>query len=82
MLKLDLYDEEELARIARRSMSLLGYDGLPNEAVSLIARRGRGTPRIVNRYAKILRDYATVGRDIASPEAISSVFMEIGVDNE
>lgn len=82
ILKLDLYDEAHLGSIAKRSFGLLGYPDIPESAISLVARRGRGTPRIVNRYVKILRDYATIGRDIASPESVRAIFAEIGVDDE
>jgi holliday junction DNA helicase RuvB len=82
ILKLDLYDESHLAHIAARSFGLLGYPDMPPETVSLVAMRGRGTPRIVNRYVKILRDYATIGRDITSTQTVREIFAEIGVDDE
>lgn len=57
--RLDYYESDDLARIVRRSASILeiGIDG----AGSLeIARRSRGTPRIANRLLRRARDFAEV----------------------
>ena len=45
--------------IANRSARLLGID-LDPEGAAMIARRARGTPRIVNRLLRRARDYAQV----------------------
>jgi Holliday junction DNA helicase RuvB len=60
--RLDYYSEAELAEIIRRSAGILGVSIEP-EAVLAIARRGRGTPRIVNRLLRRVRDYAQVSGD-------------------
>ncbi len=60
VLKLDFYNSEDLAKIVARSFEILGYKALSKDAVLSIAERSRGTPRIANRYVKILRDYATI----------------------
>ncbi len=57
--KVDFYPMEELSKIAMRSASILGMD-LTEEAAKEIALRGRGTPRVVNRLLKRVRDYAEV----------------------
>ncbi len=54
--RLDYYDEEELAEIVRRSAGILGVD-IDRTAVAILARRGRGTPRIVNRLLRRVRDH-------------------------
>lgn len=59
MLRLELYSTEELAEIARRSSKTLGSD-ISNDASLEIARRSRGTPRIVNRLLKRVRDFSSV----------------------
>jgi Holliday junction DNA helicase RuvB len=56
---LDFYSEEELIRITKRSAALLGV-ALDSPAGAEMARRSRGTPRIVNRLLKRVRDYAQV----------------------
>ncbi|MEP7360960.1 MAG: Holliday junction branch migration DNA helicase RuvB [Chloroflexota bacterium] len=57
--RLDYYAQDELATIVQRSAGILGVDIEP-EAVRVIARRGRGTPRVVNRLLRRVRDYAQV----------------------
>ncbi len=67
---LDFYSEEELARIVTRSASILGARIEP-AAAREIAGRSRGTPRIVNRLLRRVRDYAQVSGDGAITAAIA-----------
>jgi Holliday junction DNA helicase RuvB len=60
--RLDYYSAQELATIIERSAGILGVDIEP-EAVAVLARRGRGTPRVVNRLLRRVRDYAQVRSD-------------------
>src|SRR6266545_1624365 len=57
--RLDFYDEDDLAAIVDRSARILGV-AIEPAAARAIARRGRGTPRIVNRLLKRVRDHAEV----------------------
>ncbi|MEA2676380.1 MAG: holliday junction helicase RuvB [Chloroflexota bacterium] len=57
--RLDYYAQDELATIVQRSAGILGVNIEP-DAVDVIARRGRGTPRVVNRLLRRVRDYAQV----------------------
>ncbi|RLB89025.1 MAG: Holliday junction branch migration DNA helicase RuvB [Deltaproteobacteria bacterium] len=59
---LDFYSEDELVRIAKRSASLLNIQ-INTDGAYEIARRSRGTPRIVNRLLKRVRDFAQVRGD-------------------
>ena len=54
---LDFYPHEDLEVICKRSAEILGV-GIDNEGALEIARRSRGTPRIVNRLLRRVRDYA------------------------
>ena len=59
---LDIYSPEDLQLICERSARILDVkidEGGANE----IARRARGTPRIVNRLLRRVRDYAEVDYD-------------------
>jgi len=56
---LDFYELEDLVSIVTRSASILGAPLEPSGAEA-IARRARGTPRIVNRLLRRVRDYAQV----------------------
>ena len=60
-LKLEYYDEENLAHIIRRSARLLGLE-FDQEAAVTTARRCRMTPRVANRLVRRIRDYATLER--------------------
>jgi len=68
--RLEYYDRTELAVIATRSAHVLGVEIAP-EGAEAIARRSRGTPRIVNRLLRRCRDYAQVKGEgvITSPIA-------------
>src|SRR5881396_1896002 len=57
--RLEFYTAEELTRIVTRSAKLLDIALDPAGALE-IARRSRGTPRIVNRLLRRVRDYAEV----------------------
>jgi Holliday junction DNA helicase RuvB len=56
---LDFYTEDDLVRIIKRSASILGITIDENGAYET-AKRARGTPRVVNRLLKRVRDYAQV----------------------
>jgi Holliday junction DNA helicase RuvB len=57
--RLDFYEEGELTEIVERSARILAIE-IDHAASVAIARRGRGTPRIVNRLLKRVRDHAEV----------------------
>jgi Holliday junction DNA helicase RuvB len=57
--RLDFYEEAELTDIVERSARILDIE-IDHAAALAIARRGRGTPRIVNRLLKRVRDHAEV----------------------
>jgi len=62
ILRLELYTNEELDKIVRRSAKILAIEC--DKAASLeIASRSRGTPRIANRLLKRVRDFALVAGD-------------------
>jgi Holliday junction DNA helicase RuvB len=68
--RLDFYTPADLQSIVTRSAGLLGIPIAP-EGAAEIAGRARGTPRIVNRLIKRVRDFAQVkaeghiSRDVA-----------------
>ena len=57
VLRLGYYSPEELTRIVLRSADIIGIRLIPDAAEEL-GRRSRGTPRIVNRLLKRVRDFA------------------------
>ncbi len=59
MLRLELYSTSELKEIAIRSAKTLGVS-IEEDAATEIGKRSRGTPRIVNRLLKRVRDFSYV----------------------
>jgi Holliday junction DNA helicase RuvB len=59
---MEFYDVDELELIVRRSANLLRVE-LATDGASEIASRSRGTPRIVNRLLRRVRDFAQVHGD-------------------
>ena len=57
--KLNYYTTEELSAIVRRTSKVYS-SSIDEEAVSEIAMRSRGTPRIANRLFRRVRDFAQV----------------------
>lgn len=57
--RLENYTPSELKEIVMRSARTLGAE-IADEAAQEIAERSRGTPRIVNRLLKRVRDFSTV----------------------
>ncbi len=60
--RLDFYSAADIEEIARRSARILGVQ-IDDAAAKDIASRSRGTPRIVNRLLRRVRDYAQVRAD-------------------
>ena len=77
---LDFYSETELTRIVTRSAAIL-QTRIEAGGAAEIARRARGTPRIVNRLLRRVRDYAQVGGDGTVTEATARTALDReGVD--
>ena len=68
---LDFYPHEDLEVICKRSAEILGV-GMDDDGATEIARRSRGTPRIVNRLLRRVRDYAEVDYDGRITQAVAS----------
>lgn len=57
VMRLDFYHPHELTQIAKRSAQIIGVT-MDDAAAEVLGRRSRGTPRIVNRLLKRVRDFA------------------------
>ena len=78
--RLELYSPSELCRIAERSAGILGIETEHAGAMEL-ARRSRGTPRIVNRFLKRVRDFAQViGDGIITEKIAAEALSRLEVD--
>ena len=69
---LDFYPIEDLQIIVLRSADILGVE-IDDAGANAIARRSRGTPRIVNRLLRRVRDFAEV-------EYEGHITMEVATD--
>ena len=84
--RLEMYSVEELAEIVRRSANTLGTP-IEYEASVEIAKRSRGTPRIVNRFLRRVRDFSvvmnhdTITLDDATHALSRLEVDELGLDN-
>ena len=74
--RLDFYEEADLIEIVTRSARILGV-GLEREAAIEIARRSRGTPRLVNRLLRRVRDFAQVKADGRITQAVCHDALEL-----
>jgi Holliday junction DNA helicase RuvB len=83
--RLDLYSPGELVRIVMRSASILKIP-ITDDGAEEIAKRSRGTPRIVNRLLRRVRDFAvvkgdgTITREITSQALAMMQIDELGLD--
>jgi holliday junction DNA helicase RuvB len=68
---LDFYPHEDLEVICKRSAEILGVE-IEDSGAREIARRSRGTPRIVNRLLRRVRDYAEVDYDGRITQPVAS----------
>lgn len=79
---LDFYDKEDLVKIAVRSAALLNVE-LDDKGAKELSKRSRGTPRIVNRLLKRVRDYTQVRADgIITKETVEAALSLEGVDKK
>lgn len=73
---LDFYGIKELVHIVNRSASIMNI-AIDEDASEEIAKRSRGTPRIVNRLLKRVRDFAEIKGDkithIIAKEALEAL---------
>lgn len=79
--KLDLYEIQNLKKIVLRSAAILKVP-IDDRSADLIAVRSRGTPRIVNRLLKRVRDYAQVmGDGSINEETVAKAMSLLEVDD-
>lgn len=79
VLKLDFYDENDLALIIKNNAKKLKID-FNEKTLSIVAKKSRWTPRIANRLLKIIRDYSTIWKDISDMWVLNDVFLDIWID--
>ena len=79
---LDFYSIEELVHIGKRSAAILNIE-IDDEGAIELAERSRGTPRIINRLLKRVRDFAQVRSDgIIRKNTVHAALALEGVDSK
>ncbi len=75
------YRPDELVAILDRSAGLLGMTGVEPAALTTIAERSRGTPRIANRLLRRVRDFAEVrNAGVVSTDIVLAALQLEGID--
>jgi len=80
--QLNFYEIEDIEKIIQRSANILGVEIDP-EAIKIIAKRSRFTPRVANRLLKRVRDFAQVeGKGIITKKIAQSALEFLEIDEE
>ncbi len=80
VLRVDFYNDEDLAHIIQRSAEILEVE-IDKGGINELARRSRGTPRIANRILRRARDYAEVKANGKIDEDIARQALDgMGID--
>jgi Holliday junction DNA helicase RuvB len=74
--RLDYYTREQLLTIVARNAKLLNLD-LDQGGAEEVARRARGTPRIVNNLLRFTRDYALERAAGKADAAVTAAALEL-----
>ena len=74
--RLDFYTEIDMLEIVNRSASILKVP-VHGSAAEEIAKRSRGTPRVVNRLLRRVRDYAEVRADGTISVSVANDALEL-----
>ena len=81
IFKLAYYSPEELLEIVNRTSTALHFP-INLDASYQIALRGRGTPRIVNRLFRRVRDFAMFeGKSIIDISSVENAMQALNIDN-
>jgi len=79
VFKLEFYSNEEIAKIVKRSSSLLNTK-LDDGALKEIAQRSRCTPRTANYFLKRCRDFAQVHKKDLDRETVKNALDMLAID--
>jgi len=78
--RFSFYEQEDMEAIVRRSAGLLDIK-IQNDAASLLAKSSRGTPRVVNRLLRRMRDFAQYsGEKAITLPVVSSGLSRLEID--
>lgn len=80
VFRLNYYTNLELAVICQRTAAVYG-NSIQEEAIKALSTRSRGTPRIINRLFRRVRDFADIMNDGAITGHITDqALLKLGID--
>lgn len=78
--RMEFYTTDELSRIIKRGANILGIP-YEDDAIDIMAKRSRGTPRLANRILKRARDYAMIkGNGIIDEKSVIGILDMLEID--
>ena len=78
--RFSFYEHEDLEAIVRRSAGLLNIK-IENDAACLLAKSSRGTPRVVNRLLRRMRDFSQfAGESSISVQVVKTGLSRLEID--
>ena len=81
IFRLDYYGLEDIKAILKRSAEILGVK-MSSEAIEILARASRATPRVVNRLLRRARDYSEVhGQPIVDEKIAKKTLEFLDIDD-
>jgi Holliday junction DNA helicase RuvB len=81
--RFSFYENEDMEAIVRRSAGILGV-AIDDDAAALLARSARGTPRVVNRLLRRVRDFAQIRSGVRasiSGEIVADSLARLEIDS-
>jgi len=79
--RFSFYDAKDMEAIVRRSAGILKIP-VEDKAASLLARSARGTPRVVNRLLRRVRDFAQIkGGQVIDLKTVEQALNKLEVDS-
>lgn len=80
VFRLNYYGPEDLQQIVRRTAGVYRND-IEEDAITSLAMRSRGTPRIANRLFRRVRDFAEIiGDGIVTKDITDHALSKLGID--
>jgi Holliday junction DNA helicase RuvB len=81
VFRLSYYTVDDLRQIAKRTSSVYQNE-IEQDAIDSLAKRSRGTPRIVNRLFRRVRDFAEIiGDGVITKKITDHALLKLGIDN-
>ncbi len=78
--RMEFYTTDELSRIIKRGANILRIP-YEDDAIDIMAKRSRGTPRLANRILKRARDYAMIkGNGVIDEKSVIGILDMLEID--